>query len=48
MTNLQQSRFVNNIFSNHGTHLNVRTSINMQILKFIFFKNKENNSDCST
>ena len=30
------------------THLNVRTSINMQTLKIIFFKNKENNSDCST
>ena len=30
------------------THLNVRTSINMQTLKLIFFLNKENNSDCST
>ena len=27
---------------------NVRTSINMPTLKFIFFKNKENKSDCST
>ena len=30
------------------THLNVKTSINMKTLKIIFFKNKENNSDCST
>ena len=27
------------------THLNVKTSINMQTLKFMFLKNKENNSD---